>query len=99
MNTLITLLENSSADLDILGNFSETNIEINDKLILKEKNASGMIKLRLAGRKNSRISARSQILADSESKGHLDCQGLLISKDSKISLTSLNKFREVLVLE
>ena len=86
MKTLLTLLESSSANLNIMGKFSQTKTEIKDTLILKEKGASGIIKLRLVGNKKSQISAYSQIRAKSESKGHLDCQGLLIDESSKISL-------------
>ncbi len=84
--TLITLLENSSANINIVGNFSKTKAEIRESLILKERGASGIVKLRLVGSKNSEITAHSQIKAQAESKGHLDCQGLLIDKTAKISL-------------
>jgi len=40
----------------------------------------------LAGRKNSKITAHSSIIATAPSKGHLDCQGLLVDKNSEISL-------------
>lgn len=84
--TLITVLENSSANINIVGNFSKTKAEIRDVLILKQDNASGTVKLRLVGSKNSEITAYSQVKAQSESKGHLDCQGLLVDRGSKISL-------------
>ena len=86
MKTLITLSKNSSANFNIAGNFSQTKAEIQDTLILKEKNASGIVKLRLVGDRGSDVCARSKVVAESESRGHLDCQGLLISKDAKISL-------------
>ncbi len=84
--TLIILSKNSSVNFNIAGNFFQTKAEIQDTLILKEKNASGIVKLRLVGDKGSDICARSKVIAESESKGHLDCQGLLVSKDAKISL-------------
>ncbi len=87
IKTNVDLKEESSADTNIVGSFSDTQTEIKDNLILKGKNCSGMAKLRLVGNKNSRISACSQIKALAESKGHLDCQGLLIDKKAKISLT------------
>jgi len=86
MKTSVALLEGSSANLNIGGSFSHTKAEIKDSLILKEKHASGIVKLRLVGSKNSEIIAHSQIKAQAESKGHLDCQGLLIDKETKISL-------------
>ena len=39
----------------------------------------------MAGR-NSLISADSQIRAEAEAKGHLDCQGLLIDEKAKVSM-------------
>lgn len=86
VKTLITLLEGSSANLNIVGKFSQTKAEIKETIILKEKNSSGIVKLRLVGNKKSEISAYSQVRAESEGKGHLDCQGLLVDEGSKISL-------------
>lgn len=86
INTLLNLFEGASCNLKILANCIRTETEIKDTLRLIQKGAKGQIKLRLVGRKNSKISAHSQILAETESKGHLDCQGLLIDKNSTISL-------------
>lgn len=86
IKTNINLLENSSANINIFGNFSNTQIDIEDDLILRGKNCSGVAKLRLVGNKNSSISACSQIKALAEGKGHLDCQGLLVDKTAKVSL-------------
>lgn len=86
IKTLAVLLENSSANLSISGSFSETQTDIKDTLILKQKNSSGIIKLKLAGRKNSKISACSRVIAKNQSTGHLDCQALLENKNSIISL-------------
>ena len=87
--TLITVLENSSASINIVGNFSKVKVEIRDILILKRKGASGIVKLRLVGSKNSEITAYSQVVAQAESKGHLDCQGLLIDHIGKTSTIRL----------
>jgi len=86
INTQLFLFEGASCNLKILANCIQTEIEIKDTLRLVQKGAKGQIKLRLVGRKNSRISTHSQIVAEAESKGHLDCQGLLIDKNSTISL-------------
>ncbi len=81
INTRINTFEKASANLNIIINSIQSDININDILILKEKNSSGIIKLRLVGKENSRISAHSQVRAEAESKGHLDCQGLLVSSE------------------
>ena len=87
INTSLILLENSSADINISGRFSKTKAEIKDNLILKGKNSSGLVKLRLIGQEKSQIDSFSQIKAEKESKGHLDCQGLLIDEKAEISLS------------
>jgi len=87
INTLLTLFEGASCDIKIVVNGIQTKAEIKDTLVLREKGTSGIVKLRLVGREKSSISAYSQILAAAQSKGHLDCRGLLVDKDSKISLT------------
>lgn len=76
----------ASCNVKIVVNCTQTETEIKDTLRLVEKGASGIVKLRLVGEKGSNISAYSQILAEAESKGHLDCQGLMVDKDSVISL-------------
>jgi Fe-S cluster assembly scaffold protein SufB len=86
INTSLNLFGGASCNLKILANCTQTEAEIKDTLRLIQKGAKGQIKLRLVGRKNSKISARSQIVAEAEGKGHLDCQGLLIDKNSAISL-------------
>lgn len=87
INTSIILSENSSADINISGRFSQTKAEIKDNLILKGKNSSGVIRLRLIGQEKSQVNTSSQITTEAESRGHLDCQGLLVSETAKISLS------------
>ena len=85
-NNRLVLLENASANLEMSASCAETKFDIKESLILKGKNASGMLKLRLAAGKNSRISADSQIKAEAEAKGHLDCQGLLTDEKAVVSM-------------
>ncbi len=87
IKTKVFCSENSAANLKVLGDSRNSKIKIEDRLILNGEKSSGILKLRLVGRKNSKISTDSQILAEAESKGHLDCQGLLIDKNSELSLT------------
>jgi len=86
INTQLFLFEGASCNLKILANCIQTETEIKDTLRLIQKGAKGQIKLRLVGKRNSRISAHSQIVAEAENKGHLDCRGLLVDKNSTISL-------------
>ncbi len=86
INTIFGLSEGASCNVKIVADCSQTETEIRDILRLAKKGAAGQIKLRLVGRKNSKISAYSQILAPAACKGHLDCQGLLADQNSMISL-------------
>ena len=86
IKTRANLLERAKANLKIVGDCNSTEAEIKESLILEGKESSGQIQLRIVGRENSKISAHSQILALSPARGHLDCQGLMASKNSKISL-------------
>ena len=86
INNLFNLSTEASCNIKIIANCIKTKTEIKDVLILKGRGASGIINLRLVGGKDSKVLAHSQIVADSESKGHLDCQGLLTDKKSEISL-------------
>jgi len=86
INNLFNLSAGASCDIKVIANCVKTETNIKDVLILKGNGSSGVINLRLVGGKESKILARSQVIADSESRGHLDCQGLLTDKKSNISL-------------
>ncbi|MDI6886840.1 MAG: SufD family Fe-S cluster assembly protein, partial [archaeon] len=64
-----------------------SKIGIFDKVELSGKNSQAIVRLRLVGRKNSQFEAMSIISAKKSSRGHLDCQGLLVANSAKISLT------------
>jgi hypothetical protein len=80
------LLEKAVVRAKTITDCSFTQTEIKDNLFLKGKESSGEVQLRIVGRENSKVYAQSQILAEVQSKGHLDCQGLLSEKNSVISL-------------
>jgi len=86
LKTIIHSYKNSHSNLSFIINGVNSKIDLKDILSLEGKNSQGIVRLRLVGRKNSQIRAKSSILAKAEGKGHLDCQGLLIDKNSKISL-------------
>jgi len=79
--------KNSSAQLNFIINGLNSKIELKETIFFEEENSQGILKLRLIGRKNSQILAKSKIFARAPGRGHLDCQGLLIDKTAKISLT------------
>jgi len=76
----------TSSELNIKLKASNTEAKIEDLVFLEGKDSSSNVLLRLVGSKNSRISAKSTLKAFERVKGHLDCQGLLIDSQSKISL-------------
>ena len=85
--TTIRAGQNSSSNINfVIRGSDHSKIEIKDALYLDGQNSQGIVKLRLVGMENSEIEAKSLIFAKAPSKGHLDCQGLLVDKNAKISL-------------
>lgn len=78
------LFQDATADFNIAGEFKNSSAKIEEKMALKEKGASGQIKLRLVGEENSYLGNRSRITANAGAKGHLDCQGLLTSETADL---------------
>lgn len=87
LKTIVQGGENSSSSLNLIINGINNKIGIFDRINLFGKNSQSIVRLRLVGRKKSQIEAISIIKATAISKGHLDCQGLLVDKTAKISLT------------
>jgi Fe-S cluster assembly scaffold protein SufB len=85
--TSIYSKNNSSCQTNFVINGLNSKINLNETIFLQERNSRGILKLRLVGRKNAKIKAQSKIIAKAEGVGHLDCQGLLVDKNSTISLT------------
>lgn len=86
LKTKVQSYKNASSNLTFLIKGKNSNIKIIESISLRKKDARGIARLRLVGEKNSKISAHSQITAEAEGTGHLDCQGILIDKKSQISL-------------
>ncbi|MBU0476641.1 SufD family Fe-S cluster assembly protein [Patescibacteria group bacterium] len=86
LKTTIYNAKNASSNLNFVINGLNSKIDLKDTLFLEGKDARGIINLRLVGRENSQIKAHTTIFAKAPGKGHLDCQGLLVNKSSKISL-------------
>ncbi len=86
MKTVIFSGKNSSSNLNFIINSLNSKIKVEDIIFLKGRDSQGVLRIRLVGRKKSKIEAISKIVAEAPSKGHLDCQGLLINKSANISL-------------
>jgi Fe-S cluster assembly scaffold protein SufB len=86
LKTAVFCKEGSSSNLSFVINGVNSKINLEEKVLLEGKDSQGILRLRLVGKENSQISARSTVLAKASGKGHLDCQGLLVDEKSKISL-------------
>jgi hypothetical protein len=86
LKTAIHCDKGSSLNLNFVINSLNSKIRVEDSVYLEGKDSQGIVRLRLLGREKSDIEAISRIFAIAPSRGHLDCQGLLIDKTAKISL-------------
>jgi hypothetical protein len=86
INSNFDVSKGGNASVSLICDCKETETKINESLFLKGENSSGVIKLRLVGRRDSKVSAKSSVVTESPGKGHLDCQGLLVDDNSEVLL-------------
>ena len=79
------LEENASANFVITVLAKHGEVEMHDSTFLNGRESSGISRVRMIGDKKSRIIAHSKMIANDAGTGHLDCMGLLLSKDSSIN--------------
>lgn len=72
--------------LNIIADCKQTEFESTDEIFLQGKNASGISKLRLISREQTRIKAYSRMVANAAATGHLDCQNLNLDSTAQVSL-------------
>lgn len=85
MKTVVHGSRGSSANIDVVANAINSHLETTDVIHLEEDGATGVVRLRLVANKNSQVKSYSKIVAKGAGKGHLDCQGMLIDKNSSIT--------------
>lgn len=85
--TMMRQEENSSSNINVVINSENSKVRIRENVLLNGRDAQSVLRLRLVGKKNADIDSESRMEANAPSKGHLDCQGLLVDKTAKISLT------------
>jgi len=85
MKTTVYGDKGSSANLNIIANAINSKLETSDVIHLKGDDATGIVRLRLVANKRSNVIAHSKVVAEGAGKGHLDCQGMLVDKDSSIT--------------
>ena len=79
------LEENASANFVITVLAKHGEVEMHDSTFLNGRESNGISRVRMIGDKKSRIIAHSKMIANDAGTGHLDCMGLLLSKDSSIN--------------
>ncbi len=66
-----------------VGKGKKDRLRIKDKLILGEENSRGLVKIRTAAVGGGRVFARGETIALAQgSRGHVDCQEILVGKES-----------------
>ena len=79
--------ENASANVVIATLAERSRIIMNENFMLQEDNASAIVKLRVVGKEKGFVKATSKVIAEGQNtKGHLDCQGLMVAEDSELDL-------------
>jgi len=83
--TTIYSKANSSCQVNSVINGVNSKIKSSGTIFLEGENSRGILQLKAVAREESQIETKTKIIAIASGKGHLDCQGLLIDKDSSIS--------------
>lgn len=86
MRAQIHLAKGARSDLKILADCQETKINLADIAYLEGAGANAISTLRIVGKKNATVKARSRIIAQAAAKGHLDCGALMLDKTAKLTL-------------
>jgi Fe-S cluster assembly scaffold protein SufB len=86
LRTSISVGESASCNLEIVIDArSGSRISVKDSVHIKGDGGRGVVRLRLVGREGAKIKSISRMVAVGAGTGHLDCQGLLLGKNSEIS--------------
>lgn len=80
------LAKGARSDLKILADCQKTKINLTDIAYLEGAGANAISTLRIVGRKDALVQAKSKIIAQAAAKGHLDCAALMLDKKAKLSL-------------
>jgi len=99
IKTKAELAQEAQAELKTVVKGHHSNINIDEEMILKGTKAQGSLFLRLAAEAQTFIEGLSHLRAEAESKGHLDCRGLILDSTSTIQLVPalINKDKKALL--
>lgn len=95
----IYLKKEAKAESKIIIKSKSGKVNIDEALYLNGADSSGTMILKLLAQEKAKFKANSKIIAKKAGKGHLDCQGLLISNKAQINLTPqlVNKNKNALI--
>ncbi|MCD6523165.1 MAG: SufD family Fe-S cluster assembly protein [Candidatus Diapherotrites archaeon] len=85
IKTTVLCYEGAKADMEIVINASGSDVKTTDTLYLNGDNASGTIKSRIVVSNGSEAKVYSQIVGNAAGRGHLDCQGMLLDNESRVT--------------
>jgi len=86
VNTKFKVMEKGKCDTTFVMNASNSKVFIKEEMLLSGEGSTGVLKLRIVSRNGASVMAESEIIGKDKVRGHLDCQGLVIGKNSEISL-------------
>ena len=84
LKTKIFSFEKSKFDLRVAIKAEKGEVEVEEEGFLEKKGAQGTIKIKIVGDKGSKIKTLSRLFAKASSKGHLECQGLMLDEKSRM---------------
>ena len=80
------LTAKAKSDFKVLADCQDVKMSLHDTAYLQGQAAQAISTLRILGRANSQVTARSKIVAQAAAKGHLDCGALLLDPTTKVKL-------------
>ena len=85
-NTFAELKAEAKFEKKVIIDSKNSNLNLNSTFVLKGKQSSAISTLRIVARNRSKVMGLNKLVGKEQSKGHLECQGLLIGKGAKIEL-------------
>jgi len=80
------LFEGAKLRVEVALKANNSYVELYETTYLNGENSDAISKLRVVSGKKSEIIGCTKMIANAPSKGHLDCRGLMLKNDSKITL-------------
>jgi len=85
-NTFAELKTYAKFEKKVIMDSKNSNANLNSTFTLSGKHSSAISTLKVVARNKSKVIALNKLIGKEQSRGHLECQGLLIGKEAKIEL-------------